>query len=106
MPECFVVLRSSRLPIPALMHLTVCINVRQNRKHQESSPGKSDDLRGNAPRPRGSAALLLIDVINDMDFPKNEHLVRKSGASCPAYRCFETTLQKGGDPDHLRQRQQ
>jgi hypothetical protein len=47
---------------------------------------------------RGSAALLLIDVINDMDFPKNEQLVRKSGASCQAYRCSETTLQKGGIP--------
>jgi len=35
------------------------------------------DLHGNAPD-QSSVVLLLIDVINDLDFPKNENLVRQS----------------------------
>ena len=40
-------------------------------------PAKNQDLHGNAPD-RAGAALLLIDVINDLDFPDNEELVRTS----------------------------
>lgn len=35
------------------------------------------DLHGNAPD-QSNVVLLLIDVINDLDFPKNENLVRQS----------------------------
>jgi nicotinamidase-related amidase len=42
------------------------------------SEGKrSDDLHGNAPD-RSEAVLLLVDVINDLNFPKNEKLVQES----------------------------
>jgi nicotinamidase-related amidase len=34
-----------------------------------------DDLHGNVPEQAG-AVLLLVDVINDLDFPHNEHLVK------------------------------
>jgi nicotinamidase-related amidase len=45
----------------------------------------SDDLHGNAPD-RSEAVLLLVDVINDLNFPQNEKLVRASKrlASCIA----------------------
>jgi nicotinamidase-related amidase len=69
----------------------------QNRKHQESSPGKSDDLHGNAPD-RSSVALLLIDVINDLDFPKNEELVRKSEALAKRIAALKQRCRKAGIP--------
>jgi nicotinamidase-related amidase len=37
----------------------------------------NDDLHGNAPD-RSPVVLLLVDVINDLDFPQNEKLVRES----------------------------
>jgi nicotinamidase-related amidase len=42
-------------------------------------PARNQDLHGNAPD-RCSAALLLIDVINDLDFPGNDEIVRNSKA--------------------------
>ena len=42
-----------------------------------SQQNGKEDLHGNAPD-NSSAALLLIDVINDLDFPDNEELVRES----------------------------
>ena len=38
-------------------------------------PAKNEDLHGNAPD-KAAAALLLIDVINDLDFPEGEQLLR------------------------------
>ena len=38
-------------------------------------PGESKDLHGSAPD-KSKAALLLIDVINDFDFPEGEELLR------------------------------
>ena len=38
---------------------------------------ENHDLHGNAPD-ESSVVLLLIDVINDLDFPRNENLVRQS----------------------------
>ena len=38
-------------------------------------PDKNEDLHGNAPD-KSDAALLLIDVINDLDFPEGEQLLR------------------------------
>lgn len=41
-----------------------------------NSPSDSADLHGNAPDHAG-AVLLLVDVINDLDFPQNEYLVSR-----------------------------
>jgi nicotinamidase-related amidase len=41
-------------------------------------PSKNRDLHGNVPD-KSSVALLLIDVINDLEFPGNESLVRSVG---------------------------
>jgi nicotinamidase-related amidase len=38
-------------------------------------PNKNEDLHGNAPD-KSAAALLLIDVINDLDFPEGDQLLR------------------------------
>src|SRR5581483_8938546 len=43
----------------------------------QKSRNDNRDLHGNAPD-QASVVLLLIDVINDLDFPKNENLVRQS----------------------------
>lgn len=42
-----------------------------------SRKSKNDDLHGNAPD-RSDTALLLVDVINDLDFPQNQELMQKS----------------------------
>ena len=39
----------------------------------------NQDLHGNVPD-SAHAALLLIDVLNDFDFPQNEHLQRRHPA--------------------------
>ena len=38
-------------------------------------PAKNEDLHGNAPD-TADVALLLIDVINDLEFPEGEQLLR------------------------------
>ena len=38
-------------------------------------PAKNADLHGNAPD-KADVALLLIDVINDLEFPEGEQLLR------------------------------
>ena len=38
-------------------------------------PAKNEDLHGNAPD-KSDVALLLIDVINDMEFPEGDQLLR------------------------------
>jgi len=42
-----------------------------------SRKNKNDDLHGNAPD-RSQTVLLLVDVINDLDFPQNQELVSNS----------------------------
>ncbi|HZQ69202.1 MAG TPA: isochorismatase family cysteine hydrolase [Terriglobales bacterium] len=42
-----------------------------------NSHRQNDDLHGNAPD-QCSVVLLLVDVINDLDFPDNDNLVRES----------------------------
>jgi hypothetical protein len=46
-----------------------------DRKHR--SQGRGDDLHGNAPD-QSSVVLLLIDVINDLSFPDNKDVARRS----------------------------
>jgi len=48
-----------------------------DRKHR--SHGRSDDLHGNAPDD-SRVVLLRIDVIDDLSFPDNKNLVRRSVA--------------------------
>lgn len=57
----------------------ITLNMGRARK-RSLSPGDSsnDDLHGNAPD-RSPVVLLLVDVINDLKFPKNENLVRECG---------------------------
>jgi nicotinamidase-related amidase len=43
----------------------------------KSPPRSESDLDGNAPD-RCNAVLILVDVINDLDFPNNRELVRNS----------------------------
>jgi nicotinamidase-related amidase len=40
-----------------------------------SMSGRNEDLHGNAPD-KADAALLLIDVINDLEFPEGDQLLR------------------------------
>ncbi len=61
-----------------------------------ASPSDTQDLHGNAPD-RCRAALLIVDMINTLDFPGNEKLVRESvklGRSIAKLkqRCRETGI--------------
>lgn len=58
---------------------------------------KNNDLHGNAPD-RSSVALLLIDVINDLDFPQNENLVRKSVGLAKRIAALKERCKKAGIP--------
>ncbi len=50
-------------------------------------PGKQHDLHGSAPDTHRTA-LLLIDVINDFEFPRGEDFLRKL---CPSRGVFENS---------------
>ena len=45
----------------------------------EGMPRKNADLLGNAPH-KCAVALLLVDVVNDLEFPNNEEIRYKAGA--------------------------
>src|SRR2546423_14910596 len=47
-------------------------------------PARNEDLHGNAPD-KSDVALLLIDVINDLDFPEGDQLLRHA---LPMARCI------------------
>ena len=47
------------------------------RKNSRKPTRSESDLHGNAPD-RSNAVLILVDVINDLDFPNNRELVRGS----------------------------
>jgi hypothetical protein len=64
-------------------------------------PAINRDLHGNAPD-TSHVALLLIDVINDLEFPEGDQLLRH--ALPMAGRIAELKARPGGDdPDRLRQ---
>lgn len=52
------------------------------------SHSKNDDLHGNVPD-RCPVALLLVDVINDLDFPGNAAVVKSNAQVKQAYRSGE-----------------
>jgi len=63
-----------------------------------------DDLHGNAPD-QSQAVLLLIDVINDLNFPDNKHLVRRSVALAKSIAKLKKRCKKLGIPTIYVQRQ-
>jgi nicotinamidase-related amidase len=56
-----------------------------------------DDLHGNAPD-QSQAVLLLIDVINDLSFPDNQNLVRRSVALAKSIAKLKKRCKKLGIP--------
>jgi len=55
--------------------LAICSSIPYFDAEDWSMPAKNADLHGNAPD-KAQAALLLIDVINDLEFPEGEQLLR------------------------------
>jgi len=53
------------------------MQIAEPNQKKTPSPDGNDDLHGNAPD-RSPAVLLLVDVINDLDFPQNEKLLAQS----------------------------
>jgi len=66
-----------------------------DRKHRRL--GRSDDLHGNAPD-ESRVVLLLIDVINDLSFPENADLVRRSVALAKSIAKLKKRCKKSGVP--------
>ena len=64
-------------------------------KHRREKP--SGDLHGNAPD-ESQVVLLLIDVINDLSFPKNQKLVRRSVALAKSIAKLKERCKKAGVP--------
>ena len=60
-------------------------------------PGGHDDLHGNVPD-QSQVVLLLIDVINDLSFPDNKDLVRRSIALAKSIAKLKTRCKKVGIP--------
>jgi nicotinamidase-related amidase len=65
------------------------------RKHRSRRP--SDDLHGNAPD-QSRVVLLLIDVINDLSFPGNKALVRRSVELAKSIARLKKRCKKSGIP--------
>jgi nicotinamidase-related amidase len=68
-----------------------------SRKSKRSSDEKNEDLHGNAPD-RAEAVLLLVDVINDLTFPDNDQLVRKSESLGKAIARLKIRCKRAGIP--------
>ncbi len=66
-------------------------------------PAKHPDLHGNVPDDR-ALALLLIDVLNPLDFEGSEEFARACSRS-GSPRGVQGTSDRGSCPRHLRQRQ-
>jgi nicotinamidase-related amidase len=58
---------------------------------------ESTDLHGNVPD-RSGAVLLLIDVINDLDFPQNEYLVKQAVPLAKRICALKTRCAHAGIP--------
>jgi len=61
------------------------------------SPVDSPDLHGNVPDQAG-AVLLLVDVINDLEFPQNEHLVGHSATLARNISALKQRCSQAGIP--------
>jgi nicotinamidase-related amidase len=60
-------------------------------------PAKNHDLHGNAPD-RAAAALLIVDVINDMEFEGGEKLVTQAEAMAARLAEFKRRAKAAGTP--------
>jgi nicotinamidase-related amidase len=58
---------------------------------------RDDDLHGNVPD-SAAAALLLVDVINDLDFPENEALLHKANELARSIARLKARCQNAGIP--------
>jgi nicotinamidase-related amidase len=63
----------------------------------KDNQNQNDDLHGNAPD-RSPVVLLLVDVINDLDFPQNEELVRNSVELASHIRDLKRRCAQAGIP--------
>jgi nicotinamidase-related amidase len=60
-------------------------------------PARSPDLHGNVPD-KASVALVLIDVINDLEFPEGEKLARHALPMARRLAAFKARARKAGVP--------
>jgi nicotinamidase-related amidase len=60
-------------------------------------PAKNEDLHGSAPD-KSEVALLLIDVINDLDFPEAKQLLRYAGPMARKLLRLKERAKKAGVP--------
>jgi nicotinamidase-related amidase len=60
-------------------------------------PDQNQDLHGNAPD-KSHAALLLIDVINDLEFPEADHLLRHALPMAQRIAALKQRAKKAGIP--------
>ena len=67
------------------------------RAGKHRSHARSDDLHGNAPD-KSRVVLLLIDVINDLSFPGNKDLVRRSVALAKSIAKLKKRCTESGIP--------
>jgi nicotinamidase-related amidase len=58
-------------------------------------PAKNEDLHGNAPD-KASVALLLIDLINDLDFPEGEQLLAQTLPILPKIVALKERARRAG----------
>jgi nicotinamidase-related amidase len=58
-------------------------------------PAKNEDLHGNAPD-KASVALLLIDLINDLDFPEGEQLLAQTLPILPKIVALKRRAKQAG----------
>ena len=67
-------------------------------------PAKNPDLHGNAPD-KADVAILLIDVINDLEFPDGERLLRFAVPMADRIARLKERARRARRAGHLRQRQ-
>jgi len=60
-------------------------------------PAKNEDLHGNAPD-KADVALLLIDVINDLDFPEGDQLLRHAQPMARQIAALKERARRAGVP--------
>ncbi len=60
-------------------------------------PTKNDDLHGSAPD-KSETALLIVDVINDLDFPEANQLLRYAEAMARRLAKFKRRVKRAGIP--------
>jgi nicotinamidase-related amidase len=65
-------------------------------------PARNEDLHGSAPD-KSETALLIVDVINDLDFPEANQLLRFAPAMSRSLERLKERAKDAGVPSDLRQ---